>query len=67
MSVQAQSQPEVDEYSRRVGASEGRIRVTAKQNASQQTVGREVHFFLEIEIRRCKQIQDQLSFKEKYG
>jgi hypothetical protein len=37
MSVQAQSQPEVDEYSRRVGASEGRIRVTAKQNASQQS------------------------------
>jgi hypothetical protein len=36
MSVQAQSQPEVDEYSRRVGASEGRVRVTANQKASQQ-------------------------------
>jgi hypothetical protein len=66
MSVQAQSQPEVDEYSRRVRPLK-RIRVTAKQYASQQTVGREVHFFLEIEIRRYKQRQDQLSFKEKYG
>jgi hypothetical protein len=38
MSVQVQSQPEVHEYSRRVGASEGRARVTAKQKASQQSV-----------------------------
>jgi hypothetical protein len=34
MTVQAQSQQEVHEYPRRVGASEGRIRVTAKQKAA---------------------------------